>query len=149
MLYKDIGSSAVITLSDFKAFANIVSSEQDVRLEAILKEAALRVAEYADMAMLPVTILLEGEGDEVKLYQHPVTEVVSVEDKNGGVSLIDSSVVEDDLIRLPYECRYKVEYTSTPLAANVARYLTCIYEMASAIYDGNTDEQTKVYNRIP
>jgi hypothetical protein len=42
-----------------------------------------------------------------------------------------------------------IEYTTIPDAAQVERMLIPIWELALAIYDGNTDEQNKVIQRLP
>ena len=42
-----------------------------------------------------------------------------------------------------------ITYTTLPTSAETGRLLNYVYEMASAMWDGNTEEQNKVYQRIP
>jgi hypothetical protein len=147
--YTEIGINSIITLAGLKSYMHISSDEKDTELQEVLNQAIIRIQEYSDIALLPCTIELEGEGEIIKLYQHPVSEISSVKD----------SVSGDDV---PYVSNYKktvieqtdaemviITYTTLPTSAETGRLLNYVYEMASAMWDGNTEEQNKVYQRIP
>ena len=147
--YTEIGINSIITLAGLKSYMHISSDEKDTELQEVLNQAIIRIQEYSDIALLPCTIELECEGEIIKLYQHPVSEISSVED----------SVSGDDV---PYVSNYKktvieqadaemviITYTTLPTSAETGRLLNYVYEMASAMWDGNTEEQNKVYQRIP
>ena len=147
--YTAIGTNAAITLADFKSYMHITGNTHDDALTDVLSQAAIRIQEYADVALLPCTIELECEGEIIKLYQHPVSEISSVKD----------SASEDDV---PYVSNYKktvieqadaemviITYTTLPTSVETGRLMNYVYEMASAMWDGNTEEQNKVYQRIP
>jgi hypothetical protein len=147
--YTEIGINSIITLAGLKSYMHISSDEKDTELQEVLNQAIIRIQEYSDIALLPCTIELECEGEIIKLYQHPVSEISSVKD----------SVSGDDV---PYVSNYKktvieqadaemviITYTTLPTSAETGRLLNYVYEMASAMWDGNTEEQNKVYQRIP
>lgn len=147
--YTAIGTNAAITLADFKSYMHITATTNDGALSDVLKQATIRIQEYADVALLPCTIELEVEGNIIKLYQHPVSEISSVKDASSGndvsyVSNYKKTAIEQEEAEIVI-----VTYTTLPTSAETARLLNYVYEMASAMWDGNTEEQNKVYQRIP
>ena len=73
--YTAIGTNAAIKVADFKSYMHITGTTNDTALTDVLKQATIRIQEYADVALLPCTIELEGEGEIIKLYQGPVDEI--------------------------------------------------------------------------
>lgn len=147
--YTAIGTNAAITLADFKSYMHITGTTNDNALTDVLKQATIRIQEYSDVALLPCTIELEEEGDVIKLYQHPVSSITSVKDAESGddvpyVSNYKKTVIEQTGAEIVI-----VTYTTLPTSAETGRLLNYVYEMASAMWDGNTEEQNKVYQRIP
>lgn len=147
--YTAIGTNAAITLADFKSYMHITATTNDGALSDVLKQATIRIQEYSDVALLPCTIELEEDGNIIKLYQHPVSEISSVKDASSGddvsyVSNYKKTVIEQEEAEIVI-----VTYTTLPTSAETDRLLNYVYEMASAMWDGNTEEQNKVYQRIP
>lgn len=147
--YTAIGTNAAITLADFKSYMHITGTTNDAALTDVLKQATIRIQEYADIALLPCTIELEGEGEIIKLYQHPVSEITSVKDAAKGWDVAYVSDYRKTLIEQIDSDAVVITYTTLPTSADTDRLLNYVYEMASAMWDGNTEEQNKVYQRIP
>ena len=147
--YTAIGTNAAITLADFKSYMHITGTTNDAALTDVLKQATIRIQEYADIALLPCTIELEGEGVIIKLYQHPVSEITSVKDAAKGWDVAYVSDYRKTLIEQIDSDAVVITYTTLPTSADTDRLLNYVYEMASAMWDGNTEEQNKVYQRIP
>lgn len=147
--YTAVGTNAAITLADFKSYMHITATTNDGALSDVLKQATIRIQEYADVALLPCTIELEGEGELIKLYQNPVNEIVSVKDLVGGWDVDYVSDYRKTMIEQIDSDAVVITYTTLPTSAETGRLLNYVYEMASAMWDGNTEEQNKVYQRIP
>lgn len=147
--YTAIGTNAAISLADFKAYMHITATTNDDALTDVLKQATIRIQEYADAALLPCTIELEGEGEIIKLYQGPVDEITSVKDLVGGWDVDYVSDYRKTLIEQIDSEAVVITYTTLPTSADTDRLLNYVHEMASAMWDGNTEEQNKVYQRIP
>ena len=147
--YTAIGTNAAITLADFKSYMHITGNTNDDALTDVLKQATIRIQEYSDIALLPCTIELEGEGEIIKLYQGPVNEIVSVKDLVGGWDVTYVSDYRKTIIEQIDSEAVVITYTTLPTSAETGRLLNYVYEMASAMWDGNTEEQNKVYQRIP
>jgi len=147
--YTAIGTNAAITLADFKSYMHITATTNDGALSDVLKQATIRIQEYADVALLPCTIELEGEGEIIKLYQGPVNEIVSVKDLVGGWDVDYVSDYRKTLIEQIDSDAVVITYTTLPTSAETERLLNYVHEMGSAMWDGNTEEQKKVYQRIP
>lgn len=149
MDYIEIGTNEAITLAAFKEYANITDSTKDTQLTEVLKDATMRVQEYADRALLPCTIEIDGEGESVQLWQPLVASVVSVKDWATGDDVLARCIIRGNTLFLPRKMRVTVRYTTQPLTTEVSRLLGYVWEMAAAIWDGNTEEEMKVYKRIP
>lgn len=147
--YTAIGTNAAITLADFKSYMHITATTNDDALTDVLKQATIRIQEYADVALLPCTIELEGWGEIIKLYQGPVEEITSVKDLVGGWDVDYVSDYRKTMIEQIDSEAVVITYTTLPTSAETERLLNYVYEMASAMWDGNTEEQNKVYQRIP
>jgi len=147
--YTAIGTNAAITLADFKSYMHITGTTNDAALTDVLKQATIRIQEYADVALLPCTIELEGEGEIIKLYQGPVDEITSVKDLVGGWDVDYVSDYRKTLIEQIDSDAVVITYTTLPTSVETGRLINYVYEMASAMWDGNTEEQNKVYQRIP
>ena len=147
--YTAIGTNAAITLADFKSYMHITGTTNYNALTDVLRQAAIRIQEYTDVALLPCTIELEGEGEIIKLYQHPVSEITSVKDLVDGWDVDYVSDYRKTLIEQIDSDAVVITYTTLPTSADTGRLLNYVYEMASAMWDGNTEEQNKVYQRIP
>lgn len=147
--YTAVGTNSAITLADFKSYMHITATTNDGALSDVLKQATIRIQEYADVALLPCTIELEGEGEIIKLYQHPIDEITSVKDLVGGWDVDYVSDYRKTMIEQIDSEAVVITYTTLPTSAETERLLNYVYEMASAMWDGNTEEQNKVYQRIP
>lgn len=147
--YTEIGSNSDITLSGFKSYMHISGDEKDTELQEVLNQAIIRIQEYSDVALLPCTIELEEDGNIIKLYQHPVSEITSVKDLVGGWDVAYVSDYRKTLIEQIDSDAVIITYTTLPTSVETGRLMNYVYEMASAMWDGNTEEQNKVYQRIP
>jgi len=149
MKYIEIGNNTNITLADFKKYAKVVGDADDTTLTNILQQATLRVQEYADRALLPCTIEDDGIGEVARLWQPVVSSIDWVKDASTGVDVISHCTAYADRVFLPKKMAYTIRYKTTPLSSDVSRLLAYIWEAAVAILDGNTEEELKVYQRIP
>ena len=149
MTYDVIGNNTDITLADFKAYANITGTDKDTQLQNVLTQATLRVQEYADRALLPCTIEIDGEGEKAQLWQPVISSVVSVTDWATGENVLDRCLARSNTLFLPRKMHYTIRYTTSPQESEVARLLPYVWEAAAAIWDGNTEEESAVYKRIP
>ena len=149
MRITEIGESPIITLDRLKAYANIVDPTRDDELRNVLQSAAIRVAQYADRALLPCTIEDYSDGGEIQLWMPPVAEVVSVTDTITGETITGEVERIDNRLLVPEGHSVRVVYRVEPLDAEAQSLLSFVLQMAVAIWDGNTDEEAKVYRRIP
>ena len=149
MTYDAIGTNTDITLADFKAYANITGTDKDAQLQSVLTQAVIRVQEYADRALLPCTITIDAEGAQAQLWQPIISAVNHVVDMDSGDDVVADCVAKGTTLFFPRPGVWKVTYTTQPVSSDVKRLLAYVWEMAVAMWDGNTEEETKVYNRIP
>lgn len=147
MIIKDIKGSDILTLERLKAYANIVDSGHDDELRAVLKSAAMRVAQYADVALLECTIEDIAYTGEMQMWMPPVVSFVVVDEDDEDIT--DRCKAVGNILRLRYMGVKKVTYTVKPEDATVEQYAPLVWQMAVAMWDGNTDEEQKVYRRIP
>lgn len=146
----DIKSSNILTIEKLKAYANIVGCEHDDELRSILRSAAIRVAQYADVALLGCTIVDDVYGGgEIQLWMPPVADDVTVKDIASGEDVTERCTRMGDRMILPETGNYTVTYSVEPTDATVEQYAPLVWQMAVAMWDGNTDEEQKVYRRIP
>ena len=145
----NVKESSILTLDRLKAYANIVDGSRDDELRTILRAAALRVAQYADVALLECTVIDEVT-EEAQLWMPPVGEVTSVVDAVTGEDVSDRCTrIGNDILVLPLDTVCTVTYTVVPDEATVQTFAPLVWEMAVAMWDGNTEEESKVYRRIP
>lgn len=141
--------SDILTLERLKAYANIVDCSRDDELRAVLASASLRVAQYADVALVGCTIVDDVTGGgEVQLWMPPVAEVSSVVDAATGIDVADYCTRIGNRLLLPDGAAYAITYRVEPDDATVEIYAPLVWQMAVAMWDGNTDEELKVYKRI-
>lgn len=149
MQYINIAESNIITLNNFKTYAKIVGINEDELLLNILKDAATRIQEYSDTALLACTIKQQAIGTIIRLFQKPISAVTSVIDLFTGENVDYIPSADFSTLKIYSGKEVIITYTTSPIDAQVERMALFVYEMASAIYDGNTEEQNKVYQRIP
>lgn len=147
MIIKDIQDSSILTLERLKAYANIVDGLHDDELRAVLRSAAMRVAQYADVALLECTIVDISAKGEMQLWMPPVVSFTVMDED--GEDITSRCVLVGNILRMPYFGIKTVTYTVGPEEATVEQYAPLVWQMAVAMYDGNTDEESKVYKRIP
>ena len=148
MRITNVKESSILTLDRLKAYANIVGPAKDDALRTILQAAALRVAQYADVALLECTVVDEAT-EQAQLWMPPVGEVTSVVDTVTGEDVTDRCTRVGKILVLPVGRVCTVTYDVVPDEATVQTFAPLVWEMAVAMYDGNTDEESKVYRRIP
>lgn len=148
MQVTNVQASAILTLDRLRAYANIVDGSRDDELRAVLRSAALRIAQYADVALLECTVTDTAQGEELQLWMPPVAEVTSVVDIEAGTDVRDRCRVVGNILHLPAAGDYEVAYRVVPDADTVETFAPLVWQMAVAIWDGNTDEEQKVHKRI-
>ena len=150
MRITNIQESTILTIDRLKAYANIVDPTRDDELRTVLRSAAQRIAQYADVALLECTITDEVDGGgEVQLWMPPVAEVTSVVDLATGIEVKDCCTRIGDRLVFPDDAAYTVTYRVVPDEDTVQSYAPLVWQMAVAMWDGNTDEENKVYKRVP
>lgn len=150
MRITEVTPSPIITLERLKAYANIVDCSRDDELNDVLASATLRVAQYADVALVECKIVDEAVGGgEIQLWMPPVADIVSVIDRATGVDISDYCTRIGDRLVLPDMADYTITYHVVPDAETVRTFVPFVWQMAVAMWDGNTDEEIKVYKRIP
>ena len=149
MRITNIQESSILTIDRLKAYANIVDPTRDDELRTVLRSAALRIAQYADVALLECTIIDEADGGEVQLWMPPVAEVTGVVDCVTGIDVKEYCTRIGDRLIFPDGAAYTVTYRVVPDADTVQSYAPLVWQMAVAMWDGNTDEENKVYKRVP
>ena len=150
MRITDTQQSSILTLDRLKAYANIVDCTRDDELRAVLRSAALRVAQYADIALLGCTIEETVEdAAAVQLWMPPVASVDAVTDVRTGADVTAECFACGSRFAFPYEGSFTIRYTVAPDEATVQKFAPLVWQMAVAIWDGNTEEEQRIYARIP
>lgn len=147
MIIKDIQEGSILTLDRLKAYANIMDSMHDDELRTVLRSAAMRVAQYADVALLECTIQDIAIGDKLQLWMPPVVSFTVMDYELTDIT--DRCTLVGNILRVPYMGVKNVTYTVKPEEDTVQQYAPLVWQMAVAMFDGNTDEEQKVYRRIP
>ena len=145
------GEASVTTLlAGFKAYASISDENLDGMLKDLLRQAVLKVQEFADTAIVATKLKLEaraGRIGRILLYQGGGT-VESVTELDGTTDVaytaIGNAAVEVDTL-----APLLITYTTTPIVGEVARLTPTVYRYASALYDGAaTDELNRILNEV-
>lgn len=147
MTYKQIGDISALRADAFKVWAKIDEGNDDI-VNIALRDAALRIQEYTNVALIPCTIQQLASKGAIRLML-PIGNVISVTDGKGNECDFSFSGFALDFSYSGYISKVVIEYTTIPDAAQVERMLIPVWELALAIYDGNTDEQNKVIQRLP
>lgn len=149
MTYVEIGESAQFEVDAFKQFARVSCSCDDNQIREFVRAAVLRVQQHADRALVPCTIEITGEGAELQLWQPTVASVTAAIDIDTGADEKAGCIVSGHTLMLPYAGRWRVTYTTVPNPSAVEALRPYVWQLAAAIYDGNTEEEAKVMQRIP
>lgn len=149
MTYKVICDSDQFDICAFKGFARIADDVHDGEVHSILRSCVLRVQQQADLALLPCTIEIVGEGRDLQLWQPSIGDILSVVDESTGGDVLPGCRVEGRMLHTPYPAVWRVTYTTVPDAAAVEALRPYVWQLAAAILDGNTEEESKVMQRIP
>ena len=124
-------------LEKFKRYASVPDCSQDAILMRILKRAMLAVQDFSDTALLRCTfrmvVMNVSRGELARLYQGGDTILRAFDQYNRPV----------DFTRMP-GCIYfdqpahvvTVEYQNSVDPAEVEKLLPVVWELATAIYDG-------------
>ena len=146
--------SSAINIEELKQFANITGNARDAELQVILNSAMSKVEDIADVSLSANTFLYSSNYPTkmVKLYRLPIAEVIEVRDNRSG-SLVDFTLSLDKSIVMFTEdvCPY-ISYKTKAIGDATFDYLKqIVYEVASAYYDGMTDNAklNDIYRKIP
>lgn len=130
-----------------KRYAGAVDDSQDAVLQQMLTAAIMEVQSHADASIVPCELELRisnNGGRDVRLYQTPA-EVVSVTD--GGGSPVQYVQEGRALRTAGVHESLTVVYTTRPDEAESARLMPVVYQYATALYDGQTDELVKILSQ--
>jgi hypothetical protein len=147
MIYKSIGSIDALNIEAFKVWAKIDEGNDEV-IKIALRDAALRIQEYTNIALIPCTIEQRISKGAFRLML-PIDHIISVVDGKGNQYPFSFTNLEFDFEYSGSIDKVVVEYATSPTPAQIERMLIPIWELALAIYDGNTEEQNRVINRLP
>lgn len=133
-------------LAMFKQYASVPDSSRDALLNAMLKRAFLVIQEVTDKSLLSsefeLTVDERERGDEfVRLYGTPV-EVLSV--KNGAGHDVAYHWAYNVISLEEFAAEVRIRYKTAPVMADAVRLLPKVYAYATALYDGDTEEQNKI-----
>ena len=135
-------------LGELKQYASVPDTSRDAMLAEIVKAAALRVQEYADVAFIAVQLQLTAtpSGGRVKLYEGG-GEISSVTSARTGASL-DYERAGDVLTVYGTDSGpVVVTYTTDPSEGEQVRLKPVVLRYATAVYDGaETDELNAILN---
>ena len=124
-------------LEQFKMYASVPDNSQDGMLLHILKRAMLEVQAYADVAMLPCTIVLTAHdvvaGEVIPLYQGG-NAVTSAVDREGND--VDYTLDGNRIIINQSASSVTVTYTNAVTVPEADKLQPVCWELATAIYDG-------------
>lgn len=134
-------------LTDFKTYASIPDDSQDTYLLKLLRNAVLRVQEYADRALvestLRATLKVPAATGIVKLFQGG-GNIIECKDERG--NNVPYDVLQDGrLATFVRDVSITVKYTTVPSATEQALLLQAVLRYATADYDG---AETAELNRI-
>lgn len=134
-------------LGELKQYAAVPDSSRDAMLGEIVKAAALRVQEYADVAFIATRLQLTARpvGGRVKLYEGG-GDISSVISARTGASL-DYERTGDELTVCGYDGPVVVTYTTDPSEGEQVRLKPVVLRYATAVYDGReTSELNAILN---
>ena len=124
-------------LEQFKMYASVPDDSLNGLLLNILKRAMLEVQAYADVALLPCTLVLTAHdveaGEAIRLYQGGVA-VTSVVDRDGND--VDYTLDGDRIIINRSASSVTVTYTNEVTVPDADKLQPVCWELATAIYDG-------------
>ena len=145
------GEASVTTLlAGFKAYASVADDNLDGMLKDLLRQAVLKVQEFADAAIVATKFKLEaraGRIGRILLYQGGGT-VESVTEMDG-ITDVDYTTIGKNVVCVPTIDAVLITYTTNPIAGEVARLTPTVYRYASALYDGAaTDELNRILNEV-
>ena len=146
--------NSAINIEELKQFANITGNVRDAELQVILNSAISKVEDIADVSLSENELLYSSNYQvrKQKLYKLPVAEVIEVRDNETGGLVnytlsFDKSVVMFSSDVCPY-----IRYKTKAIGDATFDYLKqIVYEVASAYYDGVTDNAklNDIYRKIP
>lgn len=149
MTYKEIGDNNQLGLDNFKRYARITTTEDDEQIRSFIRSATMEVQEIADRALLPCTIVMDGEGRELQLWQPIIATLDSVVDTETGDEMKAECTVFGQTLSMPYDGKWRIQYTTEPNAHDVERLRPYVWKIVAALYDGNTDEEARIKASIP
>ena len=134
-------------LEELKQYASIPDGSRDALLTRLLRNAVLRVQEYADRALVPTkvrqTVSIPEAGGIVKLYMGGGT-ILSIVDGSG--EFIPYDPLPGGQLQLFRRGGIaKIEYETAPVKADQDRMWSTVIRYATADYDG---ADTQELNRI-
>lgn len=130
-----------------KRYVGAVDDSQDAILQRMLTTAALEVQAHADVSVLPCQFELRIENNtdsEVRLYQTP-SEVLSVKAADG--TDVNYTIDGRNVRTAGVYPSLVINYATAPKEAEYGRLLPLVFQYATALYDGQTDELVKILSQ--
>lgn len=145
--------SNVITIDDFKAYANISGDSRDREIASMLLTAITTIEDIADVSLTNQTIKLYSEKAvyQQRLYLAPVKSITSVKDYTTSVALDYTTVSDYEYVNLSEKRDVVIEYTTEPTVMGINLYRHFVFEYCSALFDGKTDNRyiDQILSKVP
>lgn len=145
--------SNVITIDDFKAYANISGDSRDREIASMLLTAITTIEDIADVSLTNQTIKLYSEKAvyQQRLYLAPVKSITSVKDYTTSVALDYTTVSDYEYVNLSEKRDIVIEYTTEPTVMGINLYRHFVFEYCAALFDGKTDNRyiDQILSKVP
>jgi hypothetical protein len=145
-------ASDVLTIEELKGYINVVSTDRDSELQAILNAAIAKIEDITDYSLTAQTLRLYVDDALVqRLFLRPVSEIVSVTNEETGTDC--TYTANHSMTRLIFneESDVVIEYKTLPNPEHIFDLKPYVYQYAALLYDGETDNAIieSVLRKIP
>jgi hypothetical protein len=145
-------ASDTITIDELKGYINVVSTDRDSELQAILNAAIAKVEDIMDISLTAQTLRLYAE--EVlaqRLFLRPVLSIESVTNEETGTDCTYIANYSLTKVTFNEESDVVIEYKTSPNLEQIFDIKPYIYQYAALLYDGETDNAIieSVLRKIP
>lgn len=141
-----------ITLAELKGYLNVNTTIRDEELQGHLNYAIMIVEDVSNLSLTEQTIRIIADDVQVqKLYFLPVNEVTSVVYEETGADAAYTLNHSKTKIQLNSLSDVIIEYTTLPNVEKVYDLKSLVYQVASLLYDGETEQNVieGVMRKIP
>ena len=142
-----------ISVEDVKEYAHISSATEDALIASLLVDAINKVEDIANISITNNSFVLytEKATKTIKLFNLPVSAITSVKNALTGATLFYTTNFDFSVVYLCEEVEAIIEYTTTATQYDTIQFKPYVLELASAFYDGVTDNAIlgRIYAKIP